>query len=182
MVAWSLSAKPVFFSAPVLPDSDLQHSAEQLRVVGDDPADVDDQLLLENSLTFPTVSRALAVDDALNHAWRQWVWDHLLLLAEQTECHLANMGSDARVDTEKKIGAFKRALSSTCVDTGTCPAKNVETQRVSLDNYLICWPPLPEPQGRKGKNGFNGTPSPTGCARLSFYKNYNSIILQMMND
>lgn len=57
----------------VLPDSDLEHSAEQLGVVGDDPADVDDQLLLENSLAFPAVGRALAVDDALDHAWRQRV-------------------------------------------------------------------------------------------------------------
>lgn len=73
MAVWPLSAKPVFFSAPVLPDSDLEHSAEQLGVVGDDPADVDDQLLLENSLALPTVSRALAVDDALDHAWRQRV-------------------------------------------------------------------------------------------------------------
>lgn len=81
----------------VLPDSDLEHSAEQLRVVGDDPSDMNDQLLLEDSLPFAAVSRALAVDDALDHAWRQWVWDHLLLLTEETEGHLANTGIDASV-------------------------------------------------------------------------------------
>lgn len=57
----------------VLPDSDLEHSTEQLRVVGDDPSDMNDQLLLEDSLPFAAVSRALAVDDALDHAWRQRV-------------------------------------------------------------------------------------------------------------
>lgn len=43
---------------------------------------MDDQLLLENSLAFAAMSRALAVDDALDHAWRQRVGDHLLLLAK----------------------------------------------------------------------------------------------------
>lgn len=38
----------------VLPDSDLEHAAEQLRVVGYNPADMNDQLLLENS--FPLSS------------------------------------------------------------------------------------------------------------------------------
>lgn len=73
----------------LLPDSDLEHAAEQLRVVGDDPADVDDQLLLEDGLSLCAVAAALAVDDSLDHARRQRVGDHLLLLAEQTQGHLA---------------------------------------------------------------------------------------------
>lgn len=66
----------------VLPDSDLDHAAEQLWVVGDYPSDVDDQLLLENSLPLPTLGRTLAVDDSLNHPRRQRVGDHLLFLPE----------------------------------------------------------------------------------------------------
>lgn len=66
----------------VLPDSDLQHATEQLRVVGDNPADMDDQLLLKNSLPLATVRGALSVDDALDHPWRQRVGDHLLLMTK----------------------------------------------------------------------------------------------------
>lgn len=81
----------------VLPDSDLEHAAEQLWVVGDNPSDMDDQLLLKNSLPLPTVRGALAVDDALDHPRRQWIGDHLLPMAEQTEGHLVITDS-----TEKK--------------------------------------------------------------------------------
>lgn len=76
----------------VLPDSDLEHATEQLRVVGDNPSNMDDQLLLKNGLSLPTVSRALAVDDALDHPWWEWIRDHLLLLTEQTEGHLVKTG------------------------------------------------------------------------------------------
>lgn len=65
-----------------LPDSDLQHAAEQLRAVRDDPSDVDDQLLLQDGLPLPTVRGALAVDDALDHPRRQRVGDDHLLLPE----------------------------------------------------------------------------------------------------
>lgn len=65
-----------------LPDSDLDHAAEQLRVVGDNASDVDDHLLLQNSLPLPTIRGAFAVDDALDHPWRQWVRDHLFLVSK----------------------------------------------------------------------------------------------------
>lgn len=65
-----------------LPDSDLEHSAEQLWVVGDNPSDVDDQLLLKNGLPLPTMKGAFAVDDALDHPWRQRIGDHLLFMPE----------------------------------------------------------------------------------------------------
>lgn len=71
-----------YFTASVLPDSDLEHATEQLWVVGDDPSDMYDQLLLKDGLLLPTLSQALAVDDALDHPWRQWIGDHLLLLPE----------------------------------------------------------------------------------------------------
>ncbi len=53
----------------VLPDSDLEHAAEQLGAVGDYPSYMDDQLLLKNSLPLPSMGRALAVDDALDDPW-----------------------------------------------------------------------------------------------------------------
>lgn len=76
----------------VLPDSDLEHAAEQLRVVGDNPSDMDDQLLLKGGLPLPAMRGALAVDDALDHPWRQRVGDHHLLLPEQAEGHLVITG------------------------------------------------------------------------------------------
>lgn len=76
------SCKGTIATECVLPDSDLEHAAEQLWVVGDNPSDMNDQLLLKNSLPLPTVRGALAVDDALDHPWRQWVGDHLFLLPE----------------------------------------------------------------------------------------------------
>lgn len=66
----------------VLPDSDLEHAAEQLRVVGDNPSDVNDQLLLQHGLPLSTSRGAPAVDDALDHPGRQRVGDHLFLLPE----------------------------------------------------------------------------------------------------
>ena len=65
-----------------LPDSDLEHAAEQLGVVGDDPSDVDDQLLLQDGLPLPAARGTLAVDDALDHPRRQRVGDHCFLLSE----------------------------------------------------------------------------------------------------
>lgn len=123
MAVRPFSAEPLLFSAPVLPDSDLEHSAEQLGAVGDDPADVDDQLLLENSLALATVSRALAVDDALDHAWRQRVGDHLLLLAEQTQGHLANTGSEA----PKKTGRVACVCVCVVLTTGAFKSASVLT-------------------------------------------------------
>lgn len=74
----------------VLPHSDLEHSAEQLWVVGDDPSDMDDQLLLQNSLALPTGRAALAVDDALDHPRWQWVGDHLFFMTKHTQGHLTH--------------------------------------------------------------------------------------------
>lgn len=74
----------------VLPDSDLEHATEQLWVVGDNPSDVNDQLLLEDGLALPALRGTLAVDDALDYPWGQRIGDHLLLLSEQTEGHLVN--------------------------------------------------------------------------------------------
>ncbi|TNN68367.1 hypothetical protein EYF80_021420 [Liparis tanakae] len=65
-----------------VPDSDLEHAAEQLWVVGDNPSDMNDQLLLQHGLPLPTLRGAPAVDDALNHPWRQWVGDNLFFLPE----------------------------------------------------------------------------------------------------
>lgn len=53
----------------LLPDSDLEHAAEELWVVGDNPSDMNDQLLLQNGFPLIAVRRALAVDDALDHPW-----------------------------------------------------------------------------------------------------------------
>ena len=53
----------------VLPDSDLDHAAEQLWAVGDNPSNVDHQLLLKNSLPLLTIRGALAVDDTPDHPW-----------------------------------------------------------------------------------------------------------------
>lgn len=84
----------------VLPDSDFEHAAEQLGVVGDYPADVDDQLLLEDSFPLPALGRALAVDDALDHSWRQRVGDHLLLMPKQTQGHLVIMCKQTKKSAE----------------------------------------------------------------------------------
>lgn len=69
-----------------LPNADFEHAAEELWVVGDDPADVDDQFLLQYGL--PLLG-ALAVDNALNDPRGQRVGDHLLLLPKQPQRHLA---------------------------------------------------------------------------------------------
>lgn len=52
-----------------LPNSDFQHATEQLGVVGDDPANMDDQLLLNDSLPL-IMGVTLIIDDVLNHSWR----------------------------------------------------------------------------------------------------------------
>lgn len=80
----------------VLPDSDLEHSAEQLWIVGDNPADMDDQLLLQNSLPLPTRRAAFVIDDALNLAWWQWVGDHLFFMSKHTERHLTHTGESTQ--------------------------------------------------------------------------------------
>lgn len=51
------------------PNSDFQHATEQLGVVGDDPANMDDQLLLNDSLPL-IMGVTLIIDDVLNHSWR----------------------------------------------------------------------------------------------------------------
>lgn len=71
----------------LLPDADLEHAAEQLGVVGDDPADVDDELLLQHGLSL-AVRTALPVNDVLNDSRRQRVRDHLLLVSKKTQSHL----------------------------------------------------------------------------------------------
>lgn len=62
------------------PHADLEHAAEQLGAVGDGPADVDDQLLLDDRL--PLVVGVALVDDVLDHPRGQRVGDHLLLVPE----------------------------------------------------------------------------------------------------
>jgi hypothetical protein len=66
-----------------LPNAYFQHAAEQLRAVGDDPADVDDQFLLNDCLPL-IVGIALIIDYVLNHSWRQWVRDDLLFMSKGT--------------------------------------------------------------------------------------------------
>lgn len=70
-----------------LPDADLEHAAEQLGVVGDDPADVNDEFLLQHGLSL-AVRTALPVDDVLNDGRRQRVRDHLLLVSKKTQSYL----------------------------------------------------------------------------------------------
>ncbi len=70
-----------------VPNTDLQHATEQLWVVGDDPANVDDELLLQHGLSL-AVGAALAVYDVFNDPWRQGVRDHDLLMPKQAESHL----------------------------------------------------------------------------------------------
>lgn len=85
VLGWHVSCHDLqfmFHSLDDPSDSDLDHAAEQLRVVGDNASDVDDHLLLQNSLPLPTIRGAFAVDDALDHPWRQWVRDHLFLVSK----------------------------------------------------------------------------------------------------
>ena len=100
------------------PDSDLEHAAEQLRVVGDDPADVDDQLLLQNRFPLGSARRALAVDDALDHPRRQRVGDHLLLLPKQAQSHLAKTGGSGEccsLSWSQRARVWARWSGSVCV-------------------------------------------------------------------
>lgn len=85
-----------------LPDSDFQHAAEQFRVVGDNPPDVDDQLLLKDGLPLPAVNGALAVDDALDHPRRQRVGDHHLFVPKEAEGHLRITGISKCTPPDKK--------------------------------------------------------------------------------
>lgn len=64
-----------------VPHTDLQHATEELWVVGDNPADVNNKLLLQHGFSL-AVRAALAVDDVLNDPWRQGVGYHDLLLSE----------------------------------------------------------------------------------------------------
>lgn len=70
-----------------VPHTDLQHATEQLWVVGDDPANVDDELLLQHGLSL-TMGAAHAVYDVFNDPWRQGVRDHDLFMPKQAESHL----------------------------------------------------------------------------------------------
>lgn len=74
-----------------LPDTDLEHAAEQFWAVGDDPADVDDELLLHHGLSL-AVRAALPVNDVLDDGRRQRVRDHLLLVSKETQRYLAQQG------------------------------------------------------------------------------------------
>lgn len=69
------------------PNADLEHAAEELGAVGDDPAHVDDQLLLNDRLPF-IMGVALGIDNVLNHSWRQRVRDHLFFVPKGTQGYL----------------------------------------------------------------------------------------------
>lgn len=64
-----------------IPHTDLQHATEEFWVVGDNPADVDDKLLLQHGLSL-AMRAALPVDDVFNDPWRQGVRYHDLFMPE----------------------------------------------------------------------------------------------------
>lgn len=70
-----------------LPNSYFQHATEQLRAIGDDPADMDDQFLLNDCLPF-IVGITFIIDDVLNHSGRQWIRDDLLFMSKGTQSYL----------------------------------------------------------------------------------------------
>lgn len=121
-----------YFTASVLPDSDLEHATEQLRVVGDDPADMYDQLLLKDGLLLPTLSQALAVDDALDHPWRQWIGDHLLLLPELADGHLVMTGisTHGRTRGERSVQWHSSKVSLEC--------RRIVVHNVSISFLCTC--------------------------------------------
>lgn len=69
------------------PHADLEHAAEQLGAVGDGPAHVDDQLLLDDRR--PLVVGVARVDDVLDHPRGQRIGDHLLLVPKGAQRDLA---------------------------------------------------------------------------------------------
>jgi len=71
------------------PDAYLENSTEVLRVCGDESADVDNQLLLEDSLDRIKRKTAVIQDPLYVVRWHRLI-NHFLVLAPHADCQLKN--------------------------------------------------------------------------------------------